>query len=157
MSRIPWENATFYDEVDYNVVKAVVHKGEANTSGTIEPELIYEDPKIFMKQLVSKLAGKMTKGQWKIEQQEDPEIGLVLQLVLTNKHLQYKFQKDDSPGSKIILRYRDNLKLVDGLLYRKWVHKDEITYLQFLLPCEFRKQTVIACPANLATWEWIKP
>ena len=68
LSRIPWENATFYDEVDYNVVKAVVHKGEANTSGMIEPELIYEDPKIFMKQLVSKLAGKMTKGQWKIEQ-----------------------------------------------------------------------------------------
>ena len=31
------------------------------------------------------------------------------------------------------------------LLYRKWVYKDEITYLQFILPCEFRKRTVIAC------------
>ena len=28
LSRIPWENATFYDKVNYNVVKAVVHKGE---------------------------------------------------------------------------------------------------------------------------------
>ena len=127
LSRIPWENATFYDEVDYNVVKVVVHKGEANTTGMIEPELIFEDSKIFMKQLVSKLAGKMTKSQWKIEQQEDSEIGPVLQLVQANKHLQYKSQKEDNPGSKIILRYRDNLKLVDGLLYRKWVYKDEIT------------------------------
>ena len=49
LSRIPWENATFYDKINYNVVKAVVHKGEMNTSGTIEPELIYEDPKIFMR------------------------------------------------------------------------------------------------------------
>ena len=91
LSRIPWENTTFYDEIDYSVVKAVVHKGEMNTSGTIEPELIYDDPKIFMRQLVSKLAGKMTKAQWKIEQQGDPEIGPVMQLVLANKHLQYKF------------------------------------------------------------------
>ena len=49
LSRIPWENAMFYDEIDYNVVKAVVHKGEMNTSGMIEPELIYDDPRIFMK------------------------------------------------------------------------------------------------------------
>ena len=137
LSRIPWENVTFYDEIDYNVVKAVVHKGGLNTSGIIEPELIYDDPKIFMKQLVSKLAGKMTKAQWRTEQQEDPEVGPVLQLVLTNKHLQYKFWKEDNSGSKIILRFRDNLKLVDGLLYRRWVYKDEITYLQFILPCEF--------------------
>ena len=127
------------------VVKAVVHKGEMNTSSTIEPELIYDDLKIFMRQLVSKLAGKMRKAQWKIEQQVDPEIGPVMQLVLANKHLQHKFQKDDNPGSKIILHFRDNLKLVDGLLYRKWVYKDKITYLQFVLPCEFCKCTVISC------------
>ena len=145
LSRIPWENVIFYDEIDYNIVKAVVHKGEMNTSGMIEPELIDDDPKIFMKQLVSKLAGKITKVQWKTEQREDPEVGPVLQLVLTNKHLQYKFRKEDNSGSKIILHFRDNLKLVDGLLYRKWVYKDEITYLQFVLPCEFRKRTVIVC------------
>ena len=26
LSRIPWENVTFYSQFDYNVVKAVVHK-----------------------------------------------------------------------------------------------------------------------------------
>ena len=108
LSRIPWENATFYNEVDYNVVKAVVHKGEVNSVGSIEPKLIFDGPKIYMKQLVSKLAGKMTKIQWKTEQQNDLEIGPVLQLVISNQHLQYKSQKSDNPGSKIILQYRDN-------------------------------------------------
>ena len=135
----------FYSQVDYNLVKAIVHKGEVNSVGSIEPELIFDDPKIYMKQLVSKLAGKMTKSQWKGEQQSDPEIGPVLKLVMANQHLQYKFQKDDHPGSRIILRFRDNLKLVDGLLYRKWIYKNEITYLQFVLPCSFRRQTVISC------------
>ena len=126
-------------------MKAVVHKAEVNSVGSIEPELIFDDQKIYMKQLVSKLAGKMTKTQWKSEQQSDPEMGPVLELVMANQHLQYKFQKDDNPGSRIILHFRDNLKLVDGLLYRKWIYKNEITYLQFLLPCNFRKRTVILC------------
>ena len=67
--RIPSENAVFYNEINYNVVKAVIHKGEVNSSSNIEPELIFDDHKIYMKQLVSNLAGKMTKNQWKQEQQ----------------------------------------------------------------------------------------
>ena len=64
LSRIPWENVGFHDEIDYNIVKAVVHKGETNSMSTIEPELLFDDQKIYMKQLVSSLAGKMTKTQW---------------------------------------------------------------------------------------------
>ena len=44
LSRIPGENATFYSEVDYDVVMAVVHKGEVNMVGSIELELIFDDP-----------------------------------------------------------------------------------------------------------------
>ena len=96
LSRIPWENAVFYNEIDYNVVKAVVHKGEINSSSYIEPELIFDDQKIYMKHLVSNLAGKMMKTQWKQEQLQDPEIGPVLKLVMEKKHLQYKIKKDDN-------------------------------------------------------------
>ena len=64
LSRIPWENIDFHDEIDYNIVKAVVHKGETNSMSTIEPELLFDDQKIYMKQLVSSLVGKMTKTQW---------------------------------------------------------------------------------------------
>ena len=96
LSRIPWDGTRFYDEVDYNIVKAVVHKGESNVSPSIEPELIYDDQKIYMKQLINDLAGKMTKQQWKHEQLEDPEIGPVLCLLQEKKHLQYKTKKDDN-------------------------------------------------------------
>ena len=88
LSRIPWENAIFYKEIDYNVIKAVVHKGEVNSNNNIEPELIFDDQKIYMKQLVSCLAGKMTKAQWKHEQLEDPEVRPVLKLLMDKKHLQ---------------------------------------------------------------------
>ena len=88
LSRIPWENVVFYDEIDYNIVKAVVHKGEMNSTSSIEPELLFEDRKIYMKQLVSSLAGKMTKTQWQNEQLKDPEIGPILRLVLEKRHLQ---------------------------------------------------------------------
>ena len=145
LSRIPWENTTFYNEIDYNVVKAVVHKGEVNSNSNIEPELIFDDEKIYMKQLVSDLPGKTTKTQWKKEQLEDPEIGPVLKLLLEKRHLQYKIRKDDNPGVKILLRFKENLKLVEGLLYRKWLYKSEVVYLQFVLPLTYRRRTVIAC------------
>ena len=100
LSWIPWDGVQFYDEVDYNIVKAVVHKGESNVSPNIEPELIYDSQKIYMKQLVHHLAGKMTKQQWKNEQLKDPEIGPVLHLIQEKKHLQYKARKEDNPGTK---------------------------------------------------------
>ena len=145
LSRIPWENVVFYDEIDYNIVKAVVHKGEVNSNSSIEPELLFDDRKIYMKQLVSTLAGKMTKNQWQNEQLQDPEIGPVLRLVLEKKHLQYKTKPTDNSGSKILLRLKDNLKWVEGLLYHKWLYKNEVVYLQFVLPNTFRRKTVIAC------------
>ena len=43
LSRIPWQNVTFYNKIDYNVMKAVVHKGEVNSNGNIELELIFDD------------------------------------------------------------------------------------------------------------------
>ena len=112
LSRIPWENVTFYSEIDYNVVKAVVHKGEVNSNGNIEQELIFDDEKIYMKQLVSNLAGKMTKTQWKQEQLEDPEIGPVLKLIMEKKHLQNKTKKDDNPESRF---YFDLKKILSWL------------------------------------------
>ena len=145
LSRIPWENAVFYNEIDYNVIKAVVHKREVNSNSNIEPELIFDDHKIYMKQFVSNLAGKMTKNQWKQEQQQDPKIGPVLNLVVGKKHLQYKIKKDDDPGSKILLMFKEHLRIVDGLLYHKRLYKAEVVYLQFILSTTYRKKTMVAC------------
>ena len=97
-----------------------------------------------MKHLVSNLAGKMMKTQWKQEQLQDPDIGPVLKLVIEKKHLQYKIKKDDNLGSKILLRFKEHLKLVEGLLYCKWLYKTEGVYLQFVLPTTYGRKTVVA-------------
>ena len=139
LSRIPWENVTFQDSMDFNVVKAVVDKGETNMVACIEPDLL--EPKLIvqMQQMVNTLAGSLTKSQWKAEQENDLEIGSVVLLVKKNAHLQYKVKKEDNAGSKVLLRFRDNLCLIHGLLYRKWVYKDQITYLLFVLPNPLEK------------------
>ena len=88
LSRIQWDGATFGESMDYNIVKAMINKGEANTLATVEPEIIYPDLKIQMHQVVSPLAGKLSRTDWKMEQLSDIEIGPVLRLVRTKKHLQ---------------------------------------------------------------------
>ena len=119
LSCIPWENVLFHDTMDFNVVKAMVNKGETNSLAVIEPDLLEEKLTLQMHQLVDKMAGQMTKVQWKIEQERDPEIGPILQLVVRNEHLQYKVYKSNNSGVKVLLHFRENLRLVSGLLYRK--------------------------------------
>ena len=145
LSRIPWANTEFMDSMDFSLVKAFVDKGEFNSLALIEPELLDERLTVQVHQLVDSLAGDITKPQWRVEQGSDVEIGPVVSLVKEGRHLQYKISKDDNAGMKILLRFRDNLRLVDGLLYRKWVYREHIVYLQFVLPQSYRKRTVIAC------------
>ena len=145
LSRIPWENVSFEDCLDFNVVKAVVNKGKVNSLAMIDPELLKDGIQIQMKQAVDCLAGKLTKVQWRLEQSSDPEIGPIVKLIRAGTLLQYRVGKSDNSGSKVLLRFRDNLRMIDGLLYRRWVYKNEMTYLQFVMPVAFRKKTILAC------------
>ena len=103
LSRIPWENLFYQDLLDFNVVKAVIDKGEVNTTACIEPDVLEEKLMLQVHQLVDSLTGKMMKHQWKHEQESDSEIAPVLNLVKQNKHLQYQIQKTDEAGLKILL------------------------------------------------------
>ena len=143
--RIPWENVTFQDSMDFNVVKAVVDKGETNTVACIEPDLLEPKLTVQMQQMVNTLAGSLTKSQWKIEQESDLEIGLVVSLIKKNEHLQYKVKKEDNAGSKVILRFHDNLCLIDGLLYRKWVYVMQQRQEEYLL---LQQQTIQHLPCG---------
>ena len=84
--------------LDFNVVKAVINKGEVNTTACIEPDVLEEKLTLQLHQLVDGLAGKMTKQQWKHEQESDSEIAQVFNLVKQNKHLQYQILKTDEAG-----------------------------------------------------------
>ena len=101
--KIPWENVSFQDSMAFNVVKAVVNKGETNTVDCMEPVLLEPKLTVQMQQMVNTFAGSLTKSQWKIEQENDLKIGLVVLLVKKNEHLQYKVKKEDNTGSKVLL------------------------------------------------------
>ena len=100
----------------FNVVKAVINKGEVNLLAMIDPELLRDGIQIQMKQVVDKLSGKLTKVQWRLEQSSDPEIGPIVKLIHAGTLLQYRVEKSDNLGSKVLLRFRDNLWMIDGLL-----------------------------------------
>ena len=63
LSRIPWENVTFQDLMDFNVVKAVFDKGDTNTIACLEPDLLEPKLTVQMQQMVNTLAGSLTKPQ----------------------------------------------------------------------------------------------
>ena len=116
-----------------------------NTTACIEPDLLEERLTLQIHQLVDETAGSLSKSQWRKEQENDVGINPVLDLVKKNEHLQYKIQTTDPVDMKLIMRFCSNICLVDGLLYRKWVYKEEVTYLQFVLPQQFRKRMILAC------------
>ena len=145
LSRIPWENAVYTDQMDFSLIQAMLKKGEVSSFGVIEPDCIAESLLVHVGQLVHEWAGKLTKNNWRKEQHNDSEIGPIVDLLKKSKLAQFKTPKDCSSGMRVLLRFRENLRLVDGLLYRKWLYKQEIGYLQFILPATFRKRTVIAC------------
>ena len=113
--------------------------------GVIELDCIAESLIVHVGQLVHERSGKLTKNNWRKEQHNDSEIGPIVDLLKKTQLAQFKTPKDCSSGMRVLLRFRENLRLVDGLLYRKWLYKQEISYFQFVLPATFRKRTVIAC------------
>ena len=66
--------------------------------------------------MVHEWAGKLTKNNWRKEQHNDSEIGPIVDLLKKSKLAQFKNPKDCHSGMIVLLRFRENLKLVDGLL-----------------------------------------
>ena len=70
-----------------------------------------------MLQTVVESSPGITDKQWREEQQNDEDIGPVLQLARDGKLQNYRLQGNESPGTKILLRYKGDLVLKRGLLY----------------------------------------
>ena len=86
---------------------------------------------------------KISPEDWRREQANDLDIGPVVDFVRKNEHLVYKATTLDSDGKRVLLRYKHNLSLHKGLLYRK-VHlksKEEPVF-QFVLPKSYVPRTL---------------
>ena len=82
-----------------------------------------------------------------MEQQADPDIGLMITLTNNKALLQYVAKDGDSSRMRVLLKYWKDLMKKEGLLYRKVLLKghDQPIAAQFLLPEPFRCKTVSVC------------
>ena len=113
LSCIPWEN-TQVDHMEPLIVKTMLQsKLESETS------LPNECPPVtfLLKSMIVDSALKLTQDDWIKEQIEDTDIGKVTQLLKTNRLRKYVAQETDSSGIWVLLKYRKNLFLKNGLLY----------------------------------------
>ena len=60
---------------------------------------------------------KLTQKDWVKEQMEDVDINKVVQLLKSNKLSTYKAQEIDLLAVRVLLKYRKDLILKNGLLY----------------------------------------
>ena len=81
---------------------------------------------------------KLTQKDWVKEQMEDVDINKVVQLLKSNKLSTYKAQEIDSLAVLVLLKYRKDLILKNGLLCRKTNLKNHLEMVvQFVLPKRF--------------------
>ena len=84
----------------------------------------------------------MVEEDWKEAQKEDSDLNIVIDLLSNRKLGQYKVKKTDSIEFKQLIRQRNKLVLIRGVLYRKSiVPQTERAHFQLVLP---RKYQVVA-------------
>ena len=144
LSRIPWNNEIPCSTWEQPVIKAVVDIGSCGDKCSLEPLLIENVDEenvtsIISKQLTVNSAPKLTPDNWRREPQQDPEIGPVIDLISQKTYLQYNTKETDPSGLRFLLKYRKDLWLHRGLLYRKVklkIHEEMVVLFDFLNPSE---------------------
>ena len=78
---------------------------------------------------------RLNQEDWIKEQNDDKDIGPVIELVQRGKHLQYTCKEGDPSGMRVLLKYKQDLFLRNGLLYWKVKLKNhDLVINQFVLP-----------------------
>ena len=140
LSRIPWDIESTSDPV---LIKSALVRGKDGDS-TIP--MVPPDEFILNKQMHVNMEPKNSKSEWVKLQKEDPDIGPIVELLKLNKISQYTAKEADTSGMRVLLKYRQDLVLKDGLLYRMTKLKEQkMTVHQFVLPELFHKQVIMSC------------
>ena len=89
---------------------------------------------------------RLAQKDWVKEQIEDTEIHKIVQVLKSNQLSTYKTQELDSLATRILLRYRKDFILKNGLLYQKTTLKNHPELVvQFVLPKMFVHKVILAC------------
>ena len=141
LSHIPWEN-TQVDHMEPLIVKTMLQsKLESETSLPNKCT-----PVNLLKSMIVDSTLKLTWNDWIKEQMDDTDTGKVTQLLKTNRLSKYVVQEMDSSGIRVLLKYRKNLFLNNGLLYQKVTLKNHLEpVMQFVLPKRFIHKVILTC------------
>ena len=140
--RIPWEN-TQVDHLEPLIVTTMLQSRLETEVGIQE---VYPQLPLLQKGMVVDGSYKLAHNDWIKEQHEDSDIGLLVQLLKTDKLKKYIAKETDSSGIRVLLKYRKDLFLKNGLLYQKVMlknHSEPIS--QFVLPKNFVCKVILAC------------
>ena len=133
LSRIQWD--------DPLVIKAILLRGKNTDTAIPEPF----EMTILAKNIQLAGAPEISNLDWRQEQSSDKDIGPVIELIKQKRHLQYAYKEEDPSGMRVILKYKQDLELKNGLLYRKvqLQNHDKVRH-QFVLPENYRKRAIMA-------------
>ena len=116
LSRIPWEWEEALHTLNTIAVNAIISRGYNGDSSI--PEMPPGTVSVIAKSLVVNSTMKLSKQDWKMEQQADSDIGPIITLINNKALLQYIAKEGDPSGMSFIEVLKD-LMIKEGLLYRK--------------------------------------
>ena len=101
---------------------------------------------LLLKSMTIDTTLKFTQKDWVKEQMDDVDVNKIVQLLKSKMLSTYMTQKMDSSLMQILLRYKKDLFLKNGLLYQKAILKNHPEPVaQFILPKRFIHKVILAC------------
>ena len=142
LSCLPWGSMQI-ERVEPLVAKTMLQS-------KIEPgaDVSEENPpeEVLLKSMVMDTMPILNPKDWIKEQMGDADIYKIIQLLESNQMSTYKTQEIDSSAVRVLLKYRKDLMLKNGLLYRRENLKNHQELVaQFVLPKKFVHKVILAC------------
>ena len=142
LSRIPWEN-TQVDHLEPLIVQTML---QSKLETEMEIPEKYLPLNVIQKEMLVNSTPMLAQPEWVKEQCEVVDIGAIIQLLNTGKLGKYIAKETDSSGMQVLLKYRKDLFLKNGLLYWKVMLKNHSEPTsQFVLPKTFICKVILAC------------
>ena len=139
---IPWESAQV-EHMEPLLVKTMLQS-------KLESEISFPEElfpvKLLLKSMTVDITLKLTQKDWVKEQMDDVDVNKIVKLLKSNKLSTYMAQEMDSSAIQILLRYKKDLLLKNGLLYWRMILKNHPEPVeQFVLPKRFICKVILAC------------
>ena len=116
---IPWES-TQVEHMEPLVVKTMLQS-------KLESEISFPEEhlpvNLLLKSMTMDTTLKLTQKDWVKEQMDDSDVNKIVQLLKSNKLSTYMAQEMDSSLMQVLLRYKKDLFLKNGLVYWKAILK----------------------------------